>query len=146
MVILVLRVYVSPLEMRWGAQMEISSIPCFDRTSKRLKGLLLLTGPPGSGKTTLCKYFIANHLSKRRASIYISTDEEPSSLESSLRKYRYSPRRHDLRIIDCYSWRIEKNPNTRFKAVDSSNLTELSIMISKTYKDIQNYSFVLDSS
>lgn len=126
--------------------MERPTIPNSGKAGKRLKGVFLLVGPPGSGKTSLSKYFIAHNLSKRKASIYVSTDEPPNSVESSLRKYRYSPRRHDLRIVDCYSWRVGISSNPSFQSVNPFNLTELAIKISMVHKGLKNFSFVLDSA
>lgn len=117
----------------------------YSRKSERLKGVFLLVGLPGSGKTSLCKYFITHEL-KRKASIYLSTDESPNSLEHSLKRFRYNSKRHDLRIIDCYSWRVGTNSNSRIYTVMPANLTEVSIMIAKAQRDLKNFNFVLDSA
>lgn len=116
------------------------------RNNKQLKGVFLLVGLPGAGKTSLCKYFITHKLSKRKASIYLSTDESSNSVEYSLKKFGYNPKRHDLRIIDCYSWRVSMNSNSGIQTAMPANLTEVSIMMAKAQRDLKDFNLVLDSA
>ncbi|MEM3608598.1 MAG: ATPase domain-containing protein [Candidatus Bathyarchaeia archaeon] len=74
------------------------------------KGLCLLTGPPGSGKTLFCRQFAATTLEGGGCILAILTDEPPHDFLEALKKYGVDestlrdPSR--LAIIDAYSWRI----------------------------------------
>ena len=51
------------------------------------RGVYLLTGPHGAGKTTFCKTFIAKGLSSKETGIYLSTDEDCREIQASIQIY-----------------------------------------------------------
>ncbi|MCD6523100.1 MAG: hypothetical protein J7K68_05090 [Candidatus Diapherotrites archaeon] len=74
------------------------------------KAVLLLRGPPGSGKTTFCKQFICKGLENREFAIYIVTGEPVSHIKKVLVDYCGGNKEilKNVFFIDCYSWRTPR--------------------------------------
>ncbi|MEM3571962.1 MAG: ATPase domain-containing protein [Candidatus Bathyarchaeia archaeon] len=72
-------------------------------------GLLLLAGPPGVGKTIFCKQNIFNSLKNGNYVIYLTTEETPSMIIESMKKFGWNIssylKNDKLRIIDAFSYR-----------------------------------------
>jgi KaiC/GvpD/RAD55 family RecA-like ATPase len=115
------------------------------------RGVYLLIGPSGAGKTTFCKAFIAKGLSNKETGIYLSTDEDCREIQASIQKLVEEKDRtkSDLRIVDAYSWRVRgamsSMSNEPFVAVNPADLTGVMITCQKICQDVSKPRFVFDS-
>jgi predicted ATP-dependent serine protease len=50
------------------------------------RNMILLVGPPGSGKSTFCEQTILQNLAIDKPIIYVTTEYDPSKAEVSLRE------------------------------------------------------------
>jgi KaiC/GvpD/RAD55 family RecA-like ATPase len=112
------------------------------------RGVYLLTGPSGAGKTTFCKTFIANGLSNKETGIYLSTDEDCHDIQTSIQNLMEEKDRigGDLRLVDAYSWRVRgAGGNEPFVAVNPADLTGVMITCQRICHDVSKPRFVFDS-
>jgi len=112
------------------------------------RGVYLLTGPSGAGKTTFCKTFIAKGLSNNETGIYLSTDEDCREIQASIKNLVEEKDRTkgDLRLVDAYSWRFRGTMgNEPFVAVNPTDLTGVMISCHKVCHDVSRPRFVFDS-
>ena len=112
------------------------------------RGVYLLTGPSGAGKTTFCKTFIAKGLSNKETGIYLSTDEDCREIQASIQNLMEEKDRTegDLRLVDAYSWRVRGTTgNEPFVAVNPADLTGVMITCHKVCQDVSRPRFVFDS-
>ncbi len=112
------------------------------------RGIYLLTGPSGAGKTVFCKTFIARGLSNQEPGIYLSTDDDCTEIQTSIQKLTENQDRVNsyLRLIDAYSWRVQNvNANGPYLAVNPANLTSVMIACQKVCQGLSKPRFVLDS-
>ncbi len=66
--------------------------------------MLLLVGPPGSGKSYFCEQTVLHNLAMDKPVIYITTEYDPSKVEESLREKGLSGIEPDLlSFVDAYS-------------------------------------------
>jgi len=103
-------------------------------------GIWLLVGPPGVGKSTFCKQFIADGLKVGKNAVYVSTEEAPDSI----RKYVHAPDNNQVRVVDCYSWREGGNPDHEYVA-NPSNLNDVNILLEKSKSGLTQFRYVMDS-
>jgi KaiC/GvpD/RAD55 family RecA-like ATPase len=112
------------------------------------RGVYLLIGNSGSGKTTFCKTFVANGLANNETAIYLSTDEDCREIQTSIYNLmdEKDQGKGDLRLVDAYSWRVQQiTGNEPFHAVNPSDLTGVMICCQKVCHDVQKPRFVFDS-
>jgi KaiC/GvpD/RAD55 family RecA-like ATPase len=112
------------------------------------RGIYLLIGSSGSGKTVFCKTFIARGLSNKETGIYLSTDEDCGEIQESIQKLMDDPDRMkgDLRLVDAYSWRVQGVTGSGpFVKVDPANLSGVIIACQKVCQDVSKPRFVFDS-
>jgi KaiC/GvpD/RAD55 family RecA-like ATPase len=112
------------------------------------RGIYLLMGNSGSGKTSFCKTFIARGLSNKETGIYLSTDVDCGEIQASIQKLMEDQDRMkgDLRLIDAYSWRVRGVMGSGpFVTVDPANLTGVMIACQKICQDVCKPRFVFDS-
>ena len=112
------------------------------------RGIYLLTGPSGAGKTSFCKTFIARGLSNQETGIYLSTDDDCGEIQASIQKLMEDQDRTkgDLRLIDAYSWRVRgATDNEPFVTVNPANLTGVMIACQKICQSVSKPRFVFDS-
>ena len=126
----------------------------FPGSSKLVEGkmppeTLLLLGPAGIGKTVFCKQFVYNGLIRREPCIYVSTDESPSEIETSMKRFGFDiePYTNEglFRIVDCYSWKLGGNPSSQFAVTNPSDLTAISSRIDRACRNLCKTNLVLDS-
>ena len=68
------------------------------------RNLILLVGPPGSGKTTFCYQSILRNLTLDRPIIYVLTEISPSETEKSLKEEGLAEVEPDsLNYVDAYN-------------------------------------------
>ena len=112
------------------------------------RGIYLLAGPSGAGKTSFCKTFIARGLSNKETGIYLSTDNECSEIQASIQNLTEDKNRikGDLKLIDAYSWRLRRaTGNEPFVAVNPADLTGVMITCQKICQNVSKPRFVFDS-
>lgn len=112
------------------------------------RGIYLLTGNSGAGKTVFCKDFVARGLANQETGIYLSTDDDCSEIQASIRKLMGDQgiAKGDLRLIDSYSWRVQGAMATGpFVTVDPANLTGVMIACQKICQSVSKPRFVFDS-
>ncbi len=112
------------------------------------RGVYLLTGPSGAGKTTFCKTFIARGLSNEETGIYLSTEEDCHDIQTSIQNLMDEKDRTkgDLRIVDAYSWRVRgRKGDEPFVAVNPADLTGVMITCQKICQNVSKPRFVFDS-
>ena len=112
------------------------------------KGVWLLVGPPGAGKTMFAKQFTHDGLLGGQHVVFLSTEEAPGDiLESIKRDFAPQPGVDIaplLRVVDCYSWRSGEESASPF-AAQPSNLNDTNLAIEVAKKDLTNFRFVMDN-
>jgi KaiC/GvpD/RAD55 family RecA-like ATPase len=112
------------------------------------RGTYLLMGPSCAGKTVFCKSFIASGLSNLETGIYLSTDDECSDIQASIKNVveEKDGIMGDLKLVDAYSWRVRGVVSGEpFIAVDPANLTGVMIACQKICQGVSKPRFVFDS-
>jgi predicted hydrocarbon binding protein/KaiC/GvpD/RAD55 family RecA-like ATPase len=102
------------------------------------RNMILLVGPPGSGKSTFCQQTVLGNI-ERRPIIYVTTESSPLNVEDSLRQKGLGTLLpHVLGFVDAFHETVGlpsiEWPNT----VDASSedLTSLGIAISRLRKNV----------
>jgi KaiC/GvpD/RAD55 family RecA-like ATPase len=112
------------------------------------RGIYLLIGHSGAGKTVFCETFIARGLSNQETGIYLSTDVDCGEIRASIQKLIEDQDRTkgDLRLIDAYSWRVRGIMGDEpFVTVNPANLTGVMIACQKICQNVSKPRFVFDS-
>lgn len=112
------------------------------------KNMILLVGPPGSGKSTFCHRTVLNNITLRPV-IYVTTESGPSKVADSLREMGLGETLpHPLGFVDAFHETVGLPSTPRPDVVGAScaDLTSLSIAISKLQERMrENILLVLDS-
>ena len=110
--------------------------------------MILLVGPPGSGKSTFCQQAVLSNIEMRPV-IYVTTESAPSKVSDSLRqKGLGGVLPHTLGFVDAFHETVGLQSAARPDAVNASSedLTGLGIAISKLRERIgENVLLVFDS-
>jgi predicted hydrocarbon binding protein/KaiC/GvpD/RAD55 family RecA-like ATPase len=98
------------------------------------KSMILLVGPPGSGKTVFCQQSILKNLAVDRPIIYVTTECGPSEAEKDLRERGLGEIEPGLlNFVDAYNetvgLSVSDRPDTA--RADCDNLSSIGIAISK---------------
>jgi len=112
------------------------------------RGIYLLMGSSGAGKSVFCKSFIANGLSNQEPGIYLSTDDECNDIQASIQNLveDQDGTMGNLKLIDAYSWRVRSVASAGpFVTVDPANLTGVMIACQKICQVVSKPRFVFDS-
>ena len=109
---------------------------------------ILISGDPGSGKTTLAQQILYDELSRSKPCIIITYDTFPSNILERMSEFGWDPKsyqtRNKLDIIDCYSATAGVTEGVVPQPFD---LTNVSIFLSATMAKLgnQQITIVLDS-
>jgi len=103
------------------------------------KNMILLVGPPGSGKSTFCQQAVLQNLAIDRPIIYATTECGPSEVVKDLRERGLGEIEPDLlNFVDAYNetvgLSVSDRPDTA--RADCSNLSSIGIAISKIQERI----------
>lgn len=104
----------------------------------------LCVGPPGSGKSVLCKQFAYEVLNSRRKVIYMSTERSSQEILKRMVAHGWdvgSYLRSSLWMVDMYSWLEDGNQTyeqTRFGSrLCPLNATDLQVGMGKLYEELE---------
>jgi KaiC/GvpD/RAD55 family RecA-like ATPase len=109
---------------------------------------ILISGDPGSGKTTLAQQILYDELSKSKPCIIITYDTFPSNIIERMNEFGWDPKKYQLMnkldIIDCYS---STAGITEGVVPQPFDLTNVSIYLSTIMEKLgnQQITIVLDS-
>ena len=98
------------------------------------ENMILIVGPPGSGKSTFCEQAILQNLTIDKPIIYLTTEYDPSKAEASLREKGLGKIEPGLiNFVDAYNETVgisvSERPGTVH--VDCNDLSSMDIAISK---------------
>jgi predicted hydrocarbon binding protein/KaiC/GvpD/RAD55 family RecA-like ATPase len=112
------------------------------------ENLILLVGPPGSGKSTFCQQIILHNIEVMPV-IYVTTESSPSKIEDLLREKGLGETMpHTLKFVDAFHETVGLSTinRTNTVSVSSEDLTSLGIAISKLQESMrENVLVVFDS-
>jgi predicted hydrocarbon binding protein/KaiC/GvpD/RAD55 family RecA-like ATPase len=112
------------------------------------KNMILLVGPPGSGKSTFCQQTVLRNIEVKPV-IYVTTESAPSKVEYSLREKGLGKALpHAIGFVDAFHETVGLSTVDRPDTVKASSedLTSLGIAISKLRERIgENVLIVFDS-
>ena len=112
------------------------------------ENMILLVGPPGSGKSTFCHQTVINNISTKPI-IYVTTETAPTKIEYSLKEKGLagvSP--HPITYVDAFHETVGLPSAARPDTVKASSedLTSLSIAISKSRERMEENSLLIFDS
>ncbi len=110
------------------------------------KNMILLAGPPGSGKSSFCEQTVLQNLAMDTPVIYVTTECDPSRVEESLKEKglaRIEP--NLLSFVDAYNETVGISVSERPDTVhaDCANLSSIGIAISRLQERIGKKSALL---
>ena len=96
------------------------------------KGIILLIGTPGAGKSTFCQQVVLRNVSMDRPVILVTTEQGPSEIIELLRK-RGLGEKGELNLVDAFTQTVGLECVSRESTVcaNCSDLNSLSIAITK---------------
>lgn len=109
---------------------------------------ILISGDPGSGKTTLAQQILYDELSRSKPCIIITYDTFPSNIIERMNEFGWDPKKYQLMnkldIVDCYSATAGITEGVVPQPFD---LTNVSIYLSTVMEKLgnRNLTIVLDS-
>ena len=96
--------------------------------------MILMVGPPGSGKSTLGKQFLFDSLARQRLAVLVDTFEPLDLVRETMASFEWDGKLLDEMVFfDCYSWRI--GAAKQKYAASPKNLTDLSLVFSDLLKN-----------
>ena len=110
------------------------------------KNLILLVGPPGSGKSTFCHQSVLQNLAVDTPIVYVTTEYGPSQAEETLREKGLGRTEPGLlNFVDAYNETVGVSVKDRLDTVqaDCNNLSSIDIAISKLSERIGRKAILL---
>ncbi|MGD8544087.1 MAG: ATPase domain-containing protein [Candidatus Bathyarchaeota archaeon] len=98
------------------------------------QNMILLVGPPGSGKSTFCQNAVLQNLAIEKPAVYVTTKYDPSRIEESFREKGLAKIELNLLgFVDAYSETAGLSVSDRFDTItaDCEDLSSIGIAISK---------------
>jgi non-specific serine/threonine protein kinase len=110
---------------------------------------ILLIGPPGCGKSTLCQQFVWEGLKDKQPTLFITLDVSPQEIRDNMKNFgwKVEDMKDKLKFIDAYSWRIGESKEEHTIS-NLGNINELNIAVSEVIKELDGSKIkrnVLDS-
>ena len=110
---------------------------------------ILLVGPPGCGKSTICQQFIFEGLKNSQPATYITLDLPPQEILESMTNFGLNAKKYSekLKFIDAYSWRVGKG-DAENAISNLGNVNELNIAVTEAMRQLageKQRRLVLDS-
>lgn len=88
---------------------------------------ILITGPPGVGKTIFCENIAIECMNQNMNCIYVTTDTTPEEIRNNISLSK-SSLEEEITFIDSYTWLTGKSEE-KFFVENLNNLTELNFRI-----------------
>jgi KaiC/GvpD/RAD55 family RecA-like ATPase len=111
------------------------------------KSMILLVGPPGSGKSTFCYKTVVSNLAANRPVIFVATEHAPSDLMGFLRETGLGEMASErLSFVDAFHGTIGLSAkDSHLDTINSScgDLTSIEVAISKLQNKIQEKGILL---
>ena len=130
------------------------TVDVFPGSSKLVEGAIpsssmLLMGPSGIGKTIFSQQFIYGGLIEGESCIYISTENSPEEICKSMKSFGFDVKPFvstgALRVVDCYSWKLDKPSDSKYVVSNPSNLSGVLKVIEEARDSLENFRLVFDS-
>lgn len=110
--------------------------------------IIMILGPPGSGKTTFCDQFIYNGLERGEAALYITFYATPTEIKSRMERFGWRIESKIIVFIDVYSWKAGGEVVSKYAIRQLTDLNEFNIKVSEAireYKDKNLQRCTIDS-
>jgi len=110
------------------------------------KNMILIVGPPGSGKSTFCEQAVLQNLAIDKPIIYVTTEYDPFKAEASLREIglgKIEP--GPISFVDAYNETVGISVSERPDTVhaDCNDLSSMDIAISKLTEKLRRKGILL---
>ncbi|MBW1839977.1 MAG: hypothetical protein JRI49_08565 [Deltaproteobacteria bacterium] len=106
-------------------------------------GTILVTGPPGVGKSTFCQQFLNQGIKGEEPTVYIALDANPDDIIDEMKKMGWSTASSlggdKMIFLDAYSWKVGGSKEAPWKKVLQGGLdiNSLNVMFSEILNRIK---------